>query len=99
MLTKLRAFIAMLLISGALAAPIAWPAAAGAQEITPAIIDGGARSGPDPIEPHPVAYTMVGIALLVGIAIGIAAVVVIRGWDRSRPIERETEEHQRPHPL
>jgi hypothetical protein len=99
MLTKLRAFTAALLLSGALAAPIVWTAPMHAQETAPAISDAGPRSGPEPIEPHPMAYGLIAAALAVGIGIGVAAVLVIRGWDRSRPIERHSEEHQRPHPL
>jgi hypothetical protein len=100
MLTKLRVVVMALLLSAALAAPMMWTVATAAQEtITPAINNGGERSGPDPIQPHPMAYGVIVAALLVGVGVGVAAVVVIRGWDRSRPIERETEEHQRPHSL
>jgi hypothetical protein len=99
MLTKLRAFSAVLLLSGALVGPIVWTEPVHAQEVAPAISDAGPRSGPEPIEPHPMAYGLIAAALAVGIAVGVVAVLVIRGWDRSRPIERQSEEHQRPHPL
>ncbi|MDX2166622.1 MAG: hypothetical protein SF182_06145 [Deltaproteobacteria bacterium] len=94
----LRTLLVALSMCGALATPLTWSAAT-AQEITPAISDGGPRSGPEPVEPHPLAYGLVTVMLLVGFGIGVVAVVVIRTWDRSRPIERRTEERQRPHAL
>jgi hypothetical protein len=59
----------------------------------PPVQDGGPRSGPIPESPHPMAYGILFALLAVGAGIGVAALIVIRRWDRNRPIERETEAH------
>ncbi|MGH7635912.1 MAG: hypothetical protein ACRENC_19450 [Gemmatimonadaceae bacterium] len=57
----------------------------------PALSDGGPRAAPAPSLPGPLAYAIVLGLVLVGATIGVVALIVIRRWDRSRPIERETE--------
>lgn len=64
-------------------------------QVAPYVAESEARLTPVPVGAPPVAYGAVGAALLIGFGIGLAAVVVIRRWERRRPIERETEAHQR----
>ncbi len=90
----MKHLVASLLLCGAIALPAALPSPLLAQDAAPAVRDGGERSGPAPVEPHPLAYGVIAVALLAGIGIGVGAVLVIRGWDRSRPSEREIEAHQ-----
>ncbi|MEO8603906.1 MAG: hypothetical protein ABI629_15130 [bacterium] len=59
----------------------------------PPIQDGGERSGPSPTAPHPMAFGILFGLLVIGAGLGLTALVVIRRWDRNRPIERETERH------
>jgi hypothetical protein len=80
------------LLCGALSAPLTWPAGGLAQDVvTPAINDGGPRTGPEPTQAPALAYGVVILLLIVGVGIGGVAVMVIRRWDRDRPIERQSE--------
>ena len=92
MMKRGRILFAAILLCGALSAPLDWPAVGAAQEaVTPAINDGGARSGPQPTQAPALAYGVVVLLLMVGVGIGAVAVMVIRRWDRDRPIERQSE--------
>jgi hypothetical protein len=77
------------------APPVQAPPAAAAPRLLndqqPAIRDGGERPAVPPPAPRPMVYGIVFGLLLIGAAIGLGALLVIRRWDRNRPIERETE--------
>ena len=57
----------------------------------PALNDGGPRPAPAPAVPRPMAYAIMFGLLVFGAGIGLVALLTIRRWDRSRPIEREAE--------
>ena len=86
----LRFWIALALLCGVLALPshIVVPASAE----TPAVLrDGGPREA-TPAAPLPVmSYGILLGLLALGGGIGLAFVLVIRGWDRQRPTERQAE--------
>jgi len=94
-----RTAIAALVLSATLALPLVALPQASAQMATPAIDAGGPRSDPVPVDAPPTAYGAVFLLLLIGVGVGVAAVVIIRRWDRQRPIERATEaRHRDPDP-
>ena len=92
----LRFWTALVLLCGALALPAQFPEQALAQPPT-ALMDGGPREG-TPVPTMPVlSYGIVLVLLAIGGGIGLAAVVIIRQWDRQRPIEREAEAEAEAH--
>ena len=86
----LRLWTAIALLCGALALPGKFPEQALAQPPT-ALMNGGPREG-TPVPTMPVlSYGIVLVLLAIGGGIGLAAVVIIRQWDRQRPTERQAE--------
>ena len=93
----LRFWTALGLFCGALALPAQFPEQALAQPPT-ALMNGGPREG-TPVPTMPVlSFGIVLVLLAIGGGIGLAAVVIIRQWDRQRPIEHETEVEAHHHP-
>ncbi len=99
----LRFWTALVLLCGVLALPSDIVVPASAQP--PGVLrDAGPREG-TPAAPLPVSSYGILLGLLVlGGGVGLAFVVVIRGWDRQRPTERHAEAeaaartHQPRHP-
>jgi hypothetical protein len=93
----LRFWMTLALLCGALTLPGQFPEQALAQPPR-VLIDGGPREG-TPVPTMPVlSYGIVLVLLAIGGGIGLAAVVIIRQWDRQRPTERQAEAAAHEHP-
>jgi hypothetical protein len=86
----LRFWMTLALLCGALALPGQFPEQALAQPPR-VLIDGGPREGTPVPTMSALSYGIVLVLLAIGGGIGLAAVLIIRQWDRQRPTERQAE--------